>query len=137
VKQISLILTLLLFSPCVSADTIYLKNGRSVNGKVIHQTSVYVRLEPRYLGDPEREFLVENIERIEINDIYDRDFVPETFSVSSDEVISYVSSPNLGDVPDSVQNAAREMAAALLEQAMRDVQIPNIEDAPEKMLQRV
>ncbi len=132
-KRIWLTIFLLLSTHVVSADTIYLKNGRQVNGRIIHQTPVYVRLEARFLGDPEREFLVENIDRIEFNNVYDRYEYPETEFIAAEDVITYVSDPSLAQVPDNVQQAAREMAAALLEQAMREVEIPTIDNAPENV----
>lgn len=85
------------------------------------------------MGDPEREFLVDNIERIEINNIYDNPEPVKVPVVPAQDVISYVSNPDLNDVPESVQQAARDMAESLLEQAMRDVKIPSIEDAPENV----
>ena len=132
-KRLLFILCLLITATPANADTIYLKNGRVIYGKVIHQTSIYVRLEPKFMGDPEREFLVDNIDRIEINNIYENPEPVQIPVIPAQEVISYVSNPDLNDVPESVQQAARDMAESLLEQAMRDVKIPSIEDAPENV----
>ncbi len=108
-----------------AADTIYLKSGRVIrNRKVIHRTPIYIRVEPRFLGDPEREFLLDNVERVVIGD-------EET--IPAEQVLGYVSVKNLDDVPDEVKLAARQMAVSLLEQAMQSVLTPDLSEAPENV----
>lgn len=122
-RRIVFITMFLLITTRVSAETIYLKSGRVITGKIIHRTPIYIRLEPRFLGDPDREFLVENVVKVVEND---ENYVP------TQEVLNYVST-SLEDVPAHIQLAAKKMAEALLEQAMRDVEIPSINDAPENV----
>lgn len=122
-RKIVLAILILLASAPVSAETIYLKSGRVITGKIIHRTPIYIRLEPRFLGDPDREFLVENVVKI-VKD--GENYVP------AQEVLNYVST-DLKDVPPHIQQAAKQMAVSLLEQAMRNVQIPSIDAAPENV----
>lgn len=123
-----LILTLLVLGVTCSqaaADTIYLKSGRVIrNRTVIQQTPIYIRVEPRFLGDPEREFLVENVDRVVIG---------QDNSIPAVEVLDYVSAKNLDDVPQEIKTAARQMAVSLLEQAMQSVLTPNLDEAPENV----
>lgn len=108
-----------------AADTIYLKSGRIIrNRKVIQRTPIYIRVEPRFLGDPEREFLVENVDRVVIG---------QDDSVPAADVLGYVSAKNLDDVPDDIKMAAKQMAMTLLEQAMQSVLTPTLEEAPENV----
>ncbi|MBZ0167676.1 MAG: hypothetical protein K8I00_12790, partial [Candidatus Omnitrophica bacterium] len=105
-----------------AADTIYLKSGRVIRGRtVIQQTPIYIRVEPRFLGDPDREFLLDNVDRVVIG---------QDDTIPTDEVLGYVTSNNLDDVPEEIKQAARQMAVSLLEQAMQSVLTPNLENAP-------
>ncbi|MCA9394418.1 MAG: hypothetical protein KC900_09465 [Candidatus Omnitrophica bacterium] len=108
-----------------AADTIYLKSGRIIrNRKVVQRTPIYIRVEPRFLGDPEREFLVENVDRVVIG---------KDNAIPAAEVMDYVSVENLDDVPDDIKLAAKQMAMTLLEQAMQSVLTPTLEEAPENV----
>lgn len=122
-KKIVFIIMIVLAGSSVSAETIYLKSGRVITGKIVHRTPVYIRLETRFLGDPDREFLVENVVKI-VED--GESYVP------TKEVLNYVST-SLEDVPVHIQQAAKQMAVSLLEQAMRNVVIPSIDEAPENV----
>ncbi|MBP9853600.1 MAG: hypothetical protein KBD53_01890 [Candidatus Omnitrophica bacterium] len=123
-KRIVFFLSIVFITTNASAETIYLKSGRIVTGKIVARTPVYVRLETKFMGDPDREFLVENIIKI-VED--DENYVP------TQAVLNYATT--LDDVPIQIQQAARRMAVSLLEQAMRNVSMPNIDDAPEGVKQ--
>lgn len=124
-KALLTIFILMLIGGQASADTIYLKSGRVIrNRKVIHRTPIYVRVEPRFLGDPEREFLMENVDRVVIG---------KDDAIPAEEVLDYVSAKNLDDVPVEIKMAAKQMAVSLLEQAMQSVLTPNLEEAPENV----
>jgi len=107
------------------AETIFFRNGKIIRGEIVRQTHVYIRLKSRY-GVAEREFLLENIERI-VKDgevTYKRDVMEGFEEIQGD---------SLDELPEDVQRVAEAMAISLIEEAMRKVDIPNMEGASESV----
>ena len=94
------------------ADMIFFRNGKVIQGEIIRQTPIYIRLKPQY-GVAEREFLIETIQRI----------VEDGQIIYQREMIAGMESESLEDLPYEVQQRAEQMAQEMIEQAMRKVDV--------------
>lgn len=151
-KRTILLLILVFVCRPAQADTILLKDGRVIEGKIIQVRSSYIRIQSDY-HQPFREFLVENIANVipsssdatsqaAVQNIHQRSVnealharVQEAAQKRADELIEEAIQNSellsLGGTSDEVKAAVREKVSALIGEAVKDNDILSLADAPE------
>ena len=142
---------LILFS-CLTADadTILLKNGEIIEGKVTHVRGIFIRVEP-YDQSPFREFLIENVAHIEqseaseasvmaIENIHRRAIIKarerrlqeaaqQRADALIEEAIQNSGYVTLNTASEQVKAVAQQRASALIEEAVKTAEAPRLESA--------
>jgi hypothetical protein len=152
-KKVFLLLIMLLIGLTVQADTVILKDGRMIEGKIIQVRNSYIRIQADYL-QPFREFLVENIanvipsgpeeaSRLAVENIHQRSVheatnvrLQEAAQKRAHELIEEAiqNSPTLSKgVSEEVKTVVREKVSALIGEAVKDNDLQSLEDAPEEI----
>ena len=148
----TLLLFLLLVCRPALADTILLKDGRVIEGKITQVRSSYIRIQSDY-HQPFREFLVENVANVipsspdeasqaAVQNIHQRsvneaahvrlqEAAQKRADVLIEEAIQNSELLSLGGTSEEVRAVVREKVSALIGEAVKDNDILSLADAPE------
>lgn len=148
-KKIFLFLLFFLTCQITHADTILLKNGQIIEGRVTQVRGIFIRVDS-YSGTPFKEFLIENVAHIEpstadeiphlvIRNMHQRAInksrsqrllkaAEEKADALIEEAIQNSGYITLNGASDEVKAVIRQRASALIEEAVITVEVPRLEE---------
>ena len=148
-KKVFLFLIFFLTCRIAHADTILLKNGQIIEGRVTQIRGIFIRVNP-YSGTPFKEFLIENVAHIEpstsdevshlaVRNMHQRAInksrsqrlqraAEEQANVLIEEAIHNSGYITLNGASDEVKAVIQQRASALIEEAVITAEIPRLEE---------